>query len=273
MERRARRDVELPAVVVSTAATVRPAALPGYRQVLRHHRWGAGLVFVILFAATLVATLVPIPVYRATALVDGNGGTVLPLTRTLAERALARLEPGEDPLPAPPLVVARLLARATARVRRQLGLPVLEDAGGGGAPGVHARQSRAVGRSAGEPRVPQARRPERHAHQGPEPAHGEGGAVQAGDEREPRVAVAGREQSGRRRPRHGGREARGRAGPPRRRLPRGAPAGADRCPPARAADGAGGARRYRARRLRSREEAGGAARAGGPDPASRGRRR
>jgi len=129
MERRARRDVELPAVVVSTAATVRPAALPGYRQVLRHHRWGAGLVFVILFAATLVATLVPMPVYRATALVDGNAGTVLPLTRTLAERALARLEPGEDPLPAPPLVVARLLARATARVRRQLGLPVLEDPG------------------------------------------------------------------------------------------------------------------------------------------------
>ncbi|TMA47604.1 MAG: polysaccharide biosynthesis tyrosine autokinase [Deltaproteobacteria bacterium] len=129
MEKRARREPELPAVVLSTAATVRPAALPGYREVLRHHRWGAGLVFVVLFAVTLVATLVPMPVYRATALVDGNGGTVVPLTRTLAERALARLDPGEDPLPAPPLVVARLLARATARVRRQLGLPVLEDPG------------------------------------------------------------------------------------------------------------------------------------------------
>ena len=129
MEKRARREPELPAVVLSTAATVRPAALPGYREVLRHHRWGAGLVFVVLFAVTLVATLVPMPVYRATALVDGNGGTVVPLTRTLAERALARLDPGEDPLPAPPLVVARLLARATARVRRQLGLPALEDPG------------------------------------------------------------------------------------------------------------------------------------------------
>src|SRR3989442_11436884 len=102
MQRRARREPELPAIVLSTAATVRPAALPGYRQVLRHHRWGAGLVFVILFAATLVATLVPTPVYRATALVDGNGGTVLPLTRTLAERVLERLGPGEDPLPAAP---------------------------------------------------------------------------------------------------------------------------------------------------------------------------
>src|SRR5437870_11268086 len=97
MEKRARREPELPAVVLSTAATVRPAALPGYREVLRHHRWGAGLVFVVLFAVTLVATLVPMPVYRATALVDGNGGTVVPLTRTLAERALARLDPGEDP--------------------------------------------------------------------------------------------------------------------------------------------------------------------------------
>src|SRR5213593_1577224 len=129
MEKRARREPELPAVVLSTAATVRPAALPGYREVLRHHRWGAGLVFVVLFAATLVATLVPMPAYRATALVDGNRGTVLPLTRALAEQALARLEPGEDPLPAPPLVVARLLAVATARVRRQLGLPVLEEPG------------------------------------------------------------------------------------------------------------------------------------------------
>src|SRR5438874_1092422 len=90
MERRARREPELPAIVVSTAATIRRPVLPAYGQVLRHHRWGAGLLFVTLFAATLAATLVPTPVYRATALIDANGGTVLPLTRTLAQRVLGR---------------------------------------------------------------------------------------------------------------------------------------------------------------------------------------
>src|SRR2546428_8604389 len=102
MEKRARREPELPAVVLSTAATVRPAALPGYREVLRHHRWGAGLVFVVLFAVTLVGTLVPMPVYRATALVDGNGGTVVPLTRTPPERAPPPLSPRGGPPPPPP---------------------------------------------------------------------------------------------------------------------------------------------------------------------------
>ena len=127
MERRARREPELPAIVLSTAATIRPPVLPGYRQVLRHHRWGAGLVFVTLFAATLAATLIPTPVYRATALIDGNGGTVLPLTRTLAQRVLDHLEPGEEPWLAPPFDVARVVAVATVRVRRLLGLPVLEE--------------------------------------------------------------------------------------------------------------------------------------------------
>ncbi|TMA60749.1 MAG: polysaccharide biosynthesis tyrosine autokinase [Deltaproteobacteria bacterium] len=127
MERRARREPELPAIVVSTAATIRRPVLPAYGQVLRHHRWGAGLLFVTLFAATLAATLVPTPVYRATALIDANGGTVLPLTRTLAQRVLDRLEPGQELWLAPPIDVARLMAAGIARVRRVLGLPVLDE--------------------------------------------------------------------------------------------------------------------------------------------------
>src|SRR2546428_12098662 len=102
MEKRARREPELPAVVLSTAATVRPAALPGYREVLRHHRWGAGLVFVVLFAVTLVATLVPMPVYRATALVDGNGGAGAAPAPTLCQRGPPPLGPWGGPLPAAP---------------------------------------------------------------------------------------------------------------------------------------------------------------------------
>ena len=123
MEKRARREPELPAVVLSTAATVRPAALPGYREVLRHHRWGAGLVFVVLFAVTLVATLVPMPVYRATALVDvvfGFPGLGLAVVRYVDL-------PGYRPLAEGSLVFATLVALGVHLVGNLVGsgpLPV-----------------------------------------------------------------------------------------------------------------------------------------------------
>ena len=101
MERRVRREAELPAIVLSTAAAIRPPAPPRYNQIVGRHRWASILVFLTLFVGTVVATLIPTPVYRATALIDGNGGTPLPLTRTLAGRVVDRLDLGADALPAP----------------------------------------------------------------------------------------------------------------------------------------------------------------------------
>ena len=129
MERRVRREAELPAIVLSTAAAVRPPAPPRYNQIVRRHRWPSILVFLTLFVGTVVATLIPTPVYRATALIDGNGGTPLPLTRTLAGRVVDRLDLGADALPAPAFDGARLLGLAALRVRRLLGLVPADDAG------------------------------------------------------------------------------------------------------------------------------------------------
>src|SRR5947208_14752037 len=129
MERRIRREAELPAIVLSTAAAMRPPAPPRYNQIVRRHRWPPILVFLTPFVGTVVATLIPTPVYRATALIDGNGGTPLPLTRTLAGRVVDRLDLGADALPAPAFDGARLLGLAALRVRRLLGLVPADDAG------------------------------------------------------------------------------------------------------------------------------------------------
>src|SRR5438093_702447 len=129
MERRIRREAELPAIVLSTAAAIRPPAPPRYNQIVRRHRWPSILVFLTLFVGTVVATLIPTPVYRATALIDGNGGTPLPLTHTLAGRVVDRLDLGADALPAPAFDGARLLGLAALRVRRLLGLVPADDAG------------------------------------------------------------------------------------------------------------------------------------------------
>jgi len=61
MERRVRREAELPAIVLSTAAAIRPPAPPRYNQIARRHRWPSILVFLTLFVGTVVATLIPTP--------------------------------------------------------------------------------------------------------------------------------------------------------------------------------------------------------------------
>src|SRR5439155_458376 len=55
MERRVRREAELPAIVLSTAAAIRPPAPPRYNQIVRRHRWPSILVFLTLFVGTAVA--------------------------------------------------------------------------------------------------------------------------------------------------------------------------------------------------------------------------
>src|SRR2546428_9220372 len=107
MERRVRREAELPAIVLSTAAAIRPPAPPRYNQIVGRHRWASILVFLTLFVGTVVATLIPTPVYRATALIDGNGGAPLPLPPALPRPVLRRLGLRAPPRPAPAFHGAR----------------------------------------------------------------------------------------------------------------------------------------------------------------------
>src|SRR2546428_4717136 len=120
MERRVRREAELPAIVLSTAAAIRPPAPPRYNQIVGRHRWASILVFLTLFVGTVVATLIPTPVYRATALIDGNGGAPLPLPRPLPRHGVDRPGLGAHAPPAPAVPGARLPGLPAVRARHLL---------------------------------------------------------------------------------------------------------------------------------------------------------